>query len=64
MAQYVADLLTSQNASDENTADFILRADDNRIAYVDIEGGEVWLITVEKAEFVAAVVSGTPEGEQ
>ena len=56
-AQYIADELTSGIALENERhaggcADFILRVEDNQIAYVDVEGGEVWLITVEKAKLV------------
>jgi hypothetical protein len=31
--------------------DFVLKIDGNRIAYVDVEGCTVWLLTVNEAKF-------------
>jgi hypothetical protein len=54
MADYFADLLTSHAAGNADTSDFVLRVDDNRIAYVDVEGCTVWLLTVTEAKLEAA----------
>ena len=53
-AQYVAETLSSAAASDKDTADFVLRIEDNQIAYVGVEDCTVWLITVNPARFEVA----------
>lgn len=52
---YISDLVTSGIASRDSCPDFVLALpEDNRRAYFDVEGGEVFVITVERGRIEVA----------
>jgi hypothetical protein len=53
ITQYFADKIAEPPTA-SGGHDFVLKIDGNQIAYVDVEGCTVWLLTVEEAKFVVA----------